>query len=232
MKTIFTTLLLFVFSLSSVYAQNDDYSKLTLKISGLRVVADENDNIEGKDLTISNDYGFEIGLNYFFNKNIAVEFSLASSKHKAVLQYNGIEYIGGYYDIGKLTMVPINLNFQYYFYFNKFKPYLGAGINYSSFYVKDKELIGGVYGGKFDDAIGFILQGGINYDINKKWFVNLDLKKLFLTTDMTTYNGWCGTAAKGMAMEPCPDYNIEEVIEEVDINPLSLGLGIGYNFGW
>ncbi len=234
MKTLFATLLFLIFTLSNLIAQNNNYSKWAVRLNALSVSPNEGDNIEEGDLTMTNVFGFEIGLNYYFNKNISVEFSLASSKHKAFLQYKGIEYVAVYnYDIGDVMILPANLNFQYHFYFKKFKPYIGAGINYTSFIVKqDNDIIGGVRGGEFDDAFGFVIQGGINYDINNKWFINLDLKKLFLSTDMTTYHGWCGTPAKGMVAIPCPDYNVEEIIEEVDINPLSIGLGIGYKFDW
>ncbi|MEN8126043.1 MAG: OmpW family outer membrane protein [Bacteroidota bacterium] len=238
MKTLFTALFFLVFGLSTINAQNNDYSKMTLTLSGLSVMPDESDDIEGKNLKISNEYGFEIGLSYFFTKNLATEFSLAYSKHEAVLQYNGIEYNSrGYYYIGDITIIPVNLNLQYHFYVNKFRPYLGAGFNYTAFPVsQDYYLIGGVSGGEIDDTFGFVLQGGINYDINKKWFLNFDIKKLFLSTDLTYHRGYCPSyeelKAKSIVAVPCPDYIVEDIIEEIEIDPLSIGFGVGYKFDW
>jgi len=59
--------------------------------------------------------------------------------------------------------------------------------------VKGEELLGGVDGGEFDSTFGFALQGGIDYEINNRWFVNFDIKQKFISTDMTIYHGWCGT---------------------------------------
>ncbi len=229
MKNLFT--FLFILGISIIHAQNDDYSKMTLRISGLRVMPDENDTVVERDLTMTNEFGFEIGLNYFFNKNISTEFSLMNSNHKTKIQY--FDFDQHRYSIGDVNIVPLNLNFQYHFILNNFRPYLGAGINYTFFYVKSEDIIGGVHGGEFDSTFGFALQGGIDYDINNRWFVNFDIKQMFISTDMTTYHGWCGTPAKStntkMAI-PCPDYNVEDVVNKVDINPLSIGLGIGYKF--
>jgi len=230
MKTLFPTLVLLIFTVSTINAQNDNYFDWSLRLSGLSVMPVESDGVEGRDLTMSNEFGFEIGLNYFFNKNISTELSLGSSSHETIIQYDDWEQHR--YSIGDVRIIPIDLNFQYHFDLNKLKPYVGAGVNYTFFYVEEEMLAGGVNGGKFDNAFGFVLQGGIDYAINDKWYINLDLKKLFLSTEMTTYHGWCGDefAAKAIVAVPCPDYNVEEIVEKVDINPLSIGLGIGYKW--
>ncbi len=96
--------------------------------------------------------------------------------------------------------------------------------------MKGEELLGGVDGGEFDSTFGFALQGGIDYEINNRWFFNFDIKQKFISTDMTIYHGWCGTPSKSQMAIPCPDYNVEDVVEKVKINPLSFGLGIGFRF--
>lgn len=231
MKTQFNTLLLFILTVSTIYAQNDNPSKWSLQLNALYISPFQSDPIEGGDLEMSNAFGIDIGLNYFFTKNIATNFSLGYSNHETKIQYS--DYEQHRYSIGDVIMVPLNLSVQYYFILNDFRPYVGVGINYTHFYVKEEELTGGVYGAEFDSTLGFALQGGVNYDINKKWFVNFDIKQMFTSTDMTTYHGWCGTPAKSTSIKvavPCPDYNVEDVVNKVDINPLSIGLGIGYKF--
>ena len=231
MKTIFKSLLLFIVSVSTIYAQNDNASKWSLQLNAVYVSPFENTPIEGDDLVMGNTFGFEIGLNYFFTKNISTNFSLGYSNHETKIQYSDFEQHR--YSIGDVKMVPLNLSFQYHFILNNFRPFLGAGINYTQFDVKGEELIGGVYGGEFDSSFGFTLQGGVLYDINKKWFVNFDIKQMFISTDMTTYHGWCGTPAKSINTKmatPCPDYNVEDVVNKVSINPLSIGLGLGFKF--
>ncbi|NOQ91985.1 MAG: outer membrane beta-barrel protein [Flavobacteriaceae bacterium] len=228
MKTQLKTLLFFIFIISTLNAQKDSNSKWAIQLNVINVLPNESDPIEGGSLTMSDAFGFEIGINYFFNNNISTEFTLGSSNHETKIQYSYFEQHR--YIIGDVLIIPLNLNFQYHFYLNKFKSYLGAGINYTFFNVKEEELIGGVDGGEFDSTFGFVLQGGIDYEINNRWFVNFDIKQMFISTDMTIYHGWCGTPAKSQMAIPCPDYNIEDVVEKVDINPLSFGLGIGYKF--
>ncbi len=231
LKTLFKTLLLFILNVSAINAQNDSFSKWAVQLNATNILTNENDPIKGGDLVMGNAFGFEIGLNYFFTKNISTELSLGYSNHETKIQYSDFEQHR--YSIGDVYMLPLNLNFQYHFILNNFQPYVGAGINYTHFYVKQEELIGGVNGAEFDSTFGFALQGGIIYDINKKWFVNFDIKQMFISTDMTTYHGWCGTPAKSTYTKvaiPCPDYNVKDVVNKVDINPLSLGLGIGYKF--
>jgi outer membrane protein len=54
------------------------------------------------------------------------------------------------------------------------------------------------------------LQFGVDYMLNEHWLVNVDVKKLFLSTDVSL-NGGAITA-------------------DVDINPWIVGAGIGYRF--
>lgn len=64
----------------------------------------------------------------------------------------------------------------------------------------------------YDDAVGFSMQGGLDFDLNDYWFLNLDIKKLLLKTDVEVDTG-------------------EDVIPViVDINPWIIGLGIGVKF--
>ena len=231
MKTLFTTLFFFIFTFSNLMAQNDDYSKWSVRLNATDTFTNESDPIEGGDLVMGNGFGFEAGVKYFFNKNLATEFSLGNSKHTTKIQYADFEQHR--YPIGDVYMVPLNLIFQYHFILNDFRPYLGVGVNYTFFYVDEEEITGGVHGGKFDSSIGFTLQGGLIYDISNRWFVNFDLKQMFISTDMTTYHGWCGTPEKSTFTKvavPCPDYNVEDVVNKVTINPLSIGLGIGFKF--
>ena len=231
MKFLTTVILFYIVTTSTIQAQNDDYSKWSIRLSATNVLTNESDQIEEGDLSMGNTFGFEVGVKYFFNKNIATELTIGDSNHNTKIQYNDFDQHR--YDIGDVYMVPLNLIFQYHFILKDFRPYFGVGINYTFFYVKEKELIGGVYGGEFDSTFGFALQGGVIYDINNRWFVNFDLKQMFISTDMTTYHGWCETPAKSTYAKiaiPCSDYNVEDVVNKVGINPLSIGVGIGFKF--
>jgi outer membrane protein len=61
-----------------------------------------------------------------------------------------------------------------------------------------------------DDSWGFALQGGVDVEIGKGWYLNADIKKVWLDTDAS----WQGTAAKA----------------DVTVDPLIASVGIGYRF--
>ena len=81
------------------------------------------------------------------------------------------------------------------------------GVNYTIFYGVDEGDLDDI---EYDNSFGFSLQAGLDYNLNDKWFLNLDVKKLFLKTDVTV-NG-------------APDTS------EVNIDPLIVGLGVGMKF--
>ena len=115
--------------------------------------------------------------------------------------------------LGDVWLLPPTLNLQYHFYAGDLKPYLGAGVNYTIFYNEDK---GDVLDMNYDDSFGVSFQGGIDYFLNDKWFVNLDFKYLILSTDVEAT----------LATEP----GFIRVPVDVDIDPLIIGLGVGFRF--
>ncbi|MBN8086385.1 OmpW family protein, partial [Vibrio vulnificus] len=63
-----------------------------------------------------------------------------------------------------------------------FKPYVGAGVNYTIFY---NEKSGAAKDIKYDNKFGWGYQFGFDIDLSDKFFINVDFKKLFLKTDVT-----------------------------------------------
>lgn len=178
---------------------SDNYSKWQIRFRALSVIPSPSDNIDGVDVDISTAFTPEFDFTYFFNKNVAAELILATTKHDVEIE-NGA-------DLGHVWLLPPTLNLQYHFYANDFKPYVGAGINYTIFY--------GVDGGDLDDidyenTVGFSLQAGVDYNLTEKWFLNFDIKKLFLETNVT------------------PEGATES--SKVGIDPLIIGLGVGMKF--
>ena len=64
----------------------------------------------------------------------------------------------------------------------------------------------------YETALGYAFQLGADYMLNDKWFINVDLKRLFLSTDVTVDATSALDATVGA---------------EVDINPWIIGLGLG-----
>jgi outer membrane protein len=113
--------------------------------------------------------------------------------------------------------LPPSLLLQYHFMPKaKFKPYVGAGLNYTKF-IRTKargtgESVLGMSGVELDDSFGIVVQVGADYQLNDRWYMNVDLKYI----DMST------TATANSLLGP--------VRVDVDINPVVVGVGLGYRF--
>ena len=212
-KLLFLAGLLFTVSLS---AQN-----WQVRLRGVAVQPNEKAEVStiGGDVNISNSFIPELDFTYFFNKNVAAELILGTTKHDVKTTGSNLTAIGGpasaEVDLGSVWLLPPTLTLQYHFYPTKtLKPYLGAGLNYTIFYSVDEGSV--VKGLDYDNAVGFALQGGFDYMLNDKYFLNFDIKKLFLKTDV---NVDATNLASGL-----------KIPAEVNINPLLIGFGVGMKF--
>ena len=212
-KLLFLAGLLFTVSLS---AQN-----WQVRLRGVAVQPNEKSEVSaiGGDVNISNSFIPELDFTYFFNKNFAAELILGTTKHDVKTTGSNLTAIGGpasaEVDLGSVWLLPPTLTLQYHFYPTKtLKPYLGAGLNYTIFYgVKS----GDVKDVKYDNTFGFALQGGVDYMLTDKYFLNFDIKKLFLKTDVDVD---ASNAVPGATSVPA----------KVNIDPLLIGFGVGMKF--
>ena len=165
----------------------------------------------------------DIDITYMTSKNVGIELLLdLSSKH----DINGTGNLAGV-KVGDVTVLPPALIAQYHFSPNSnIRPYAGAGINYTMFFSESTTsqfttTMGAVLaptvvtstGVEVDPAFGLVLQAGVDIDINKDWYFNIDAKYISLdTTADVSVNG-----AKAATID-------------FDLNPLVLGVGIGTYF--
>lgn len=195
--------------------KSDDFKKWQARFRVITVIPNESATIEtiGGDVEISTAVVPEFDFTYFFNENWAAELILGTTKHDVNTKSSDLTAIGGAtdadVDLGSVWLLPPTLTLQYHFATDGLRPYLGAGINYTIFYGVDE---GSVVGVEYDNAVGFAFQGGFDYDLNEKWFLNLDVKQILLSTDVKVD---AGAAVVGA---------------DVDINPLIIGFGIGMKF--
>lgn len=142
----------------------------------------------------------ELDFSYFVTNNLALELILATRKH---------DVSAGGAPVGTVKHLPPTVTLQYHFLPDqKFRPYVGAGLNYTRFY--DVNLAGGTL--KLDKSSwGPAVQVGMDIEINKKFFFNADVKKIWMDTDVKS-------AATG-----APVANLK-------INPWIFGIGVGMKF--
>lgn len=200
-KTFITSLLM----ASSLSAFADHHWMVrTRAISIMPEVSGSPDTIGG-DVRINNQSVPELDFSYFFSKNFAVELILATANHQVGVKNSSL----GNVDLGSVSLLPPTLLAQYHQEWGNFKPYLGAGINYTIFYDAQSGDVNSV---KYDNSMGYALQVGLDYKITEEVYLNLDVKKLYLDTTATVKAGAATVEA------------------EVDIDPLIVGVGIGYRF--
>lgn len=139
----------------------------------------------------------EVDLTYFFTKNIAIEAIAATTRHSVTLNSA---------DLGKVSVLPPTVTLQYHFNpEGRVQPYVGAGINYTRFY--NVQLASGLDVDK--NSWGGALQVGTDIAIDKNSYINLDVKKIYIQTDVKN-NGTYLTTLK--------------------LDPVVWGVGYGFRF--
>lgn len=164
-------------------------------------------------LDISNQVIPELDISYFFTSNIAAELILGVTRHHVT----GTGTLAGL-DIGKTTLLPPTLTLQYHFTnFGAFKPYIGAGVNYTVFFNNSAANVPfaglAVTNLHVSNAWGGAVQFGFDYMLDRHWGLNVDVKKLWLQPNYSaTVNGTI------------------PVIGTAHIDPWLVGGGVTYKF--
>ena len=195
-------------------SKSNEFKRWQVRLRAVGVAPDESAKIGiiGGDVAISNALIPELDFTYFFTEHFAAELILGTAKHDV----KAVNTAAGNVDLGSVWLLPPTLTAQYHFYTSDqkvFKPYIGAGVNYTLFYnVKS----GDVAGVEYDNALGYAAQVGFDLMLDDTFFINFDAKRLFLSTDVTVD---ASNLAPGLSIPA-----------EVDINPWLIGVGVGMKF--
>jgi outer membrane protein len=150
-----------------------------IRVRALGVITNDSGSINGipgSDLSYSDTVIPEFDISYFFTENIAAELILGTTF--AHIKEDGAVGV----PVGKTWLLPPTVTLQYHFTdFGNFKPYVGAGVNYSLFYGESEKP--GFHNLDIDNHFGVALQAGFDYMIDQHWGVNFDVKKIFLKTN-------------------------------------------------
>jgi outer membrane protein len=135
--------------------------------------------VQGADVKAANKVIPELDVSYFFTKNIAAELVLTYP------QTIDINYTSSQTKLGSIKALPPSLLLQYHFTnFGAFKPYVGAGVNYTIFTSRNNLGNGGY--SVDNSSFGAVGQVGMDYMFDKNWGLNLDLKYATMSTNVTT----------------------------------------------
>lgn len=197
-KTLLAVAALCAMTSGAAFAQQSE-SPWMVRVRAVNIDSADKDST-GLGLSLSNKTIPEVDISYFFTPNFAAELILTyPQKHD--LRSNGAK-------IGTLKHLPPSLLAQYHFTnFGAFKPYVGAGVNYTRF--SSAHILDGA--ATIDkDSWGGALQIGFDYMLDKNWSINFDVKKVYIKTDV--YVG--GAKVPG----------------SFKVDPVLVGVGVGYRF--
>ena len=195
-------------------SKSNEFKRWQVRLRAVGVAPDESASIGiiGGDVAISNALIPELDFTYFFTENFAAELILGTAKHDV----QAINTAAGDVNLGSVWLLPPTLTAQYHFYTSDkkvFKPYIGAGVNYTLFYNVKSGAVADV---TFNNALVYAAQLGFDLMLDETFFINVDVKRLFLSTDVSVD---ASNLAPGLIIPA-----------EVDINPWLVGVGVGMKF--
>lgn len=151
-------------------------------------------------VTVNNAIVPELDFTYMILDNVGVELILGMSRHQLT---SNIGHLGG------VNVLPPTLLLQYHFnHAGKVRPYVGAGINYTRFWNSSLNA-GGTPISIKNHSVGPALQAGVDIQMTKNLFFNIDIKKVWMKTDTSLAGTDLGT---------------------LHIDPLIVGVGVGLKF--
>lgn len=191
------------------------FIKPYIGLSNMSDISANAENINGTtggNAVINIDSGFNAGLSggYYYNDNIAVELGWEYRSNESETNVAGaLNYPDGNY-----ASNTFYLNGLYHFStLSNWQPYIGGGLIWMQEVDIDLELEGNELSYSGDGDIGFQALAGVNYQLNKRWAVQLEARYTSITDiDLSGEEGSIGS------------------MSSLDYEPTTLQLGIIYKF--
>lgn len=141
------------------------------------------DNVLGMgSFDVDNNTQLGLTFTWMATDNIGIELLAATPfRHKVGLAATGT--------LATVRQLPPTLMAQYYFFDSnsKLRPYVGAGINYTTFYDTDFNQTGrdaGLSDLSVKDSWGVAGQVGLDYEIDQDWMLNMSVWYMDIDTEV------------------------------------------------
>lgn len=177
----------------------------------------------GAELRVDSNTIPELDFSYYITKNIAAELILAlGSKHDVSISGLAAGAAVTNKNLGEVNLLPPTLTLQWHFNPDQMiDPYVGAGVTYARAMdngLSAQSAVGGLPIRIDRNNWGAALQAGVDVNLENRWLVNFDVKKIFIDTDVKL-NG----AAAGLPAG-------YRKIDNLDIDPWVISVGFGKKF--
>ena len=173
------------------------------------ILPDNSDNTVsriGGHIEVSNSITPEVDLSYFLTNHFALEGEAGVTRNSLTAEKTAL----GTVDVGKVWGAPVLALLQYHLLPHaRWSPYAGVGVAFLRYF--DAQPGGGLVRQlSVRSETGAVFQGGIDVRITDRWYGNLDIKKLLVSSFASVNDG--AITASG------------------HISPIIVGFGIGYRF--
>ena len=166
----------------------------------------------GSTLDLKSGLGVEFDATLMFSDLFGVEFSIGTSAHR--LEFSGGDL--GTIDAGRLWLGALTAIAQYHHpVYGPWDPYVGHGVTWAlPSYRKSGDVEeAGIEEMEFEGGLAGVVQIGVNYQLDHRWYANIDLR----------YTGTTLDAQVRVDGENLPTIKL-------DMKPLIVSLGFGYRF--
>lgn len=199
------------------YAEAGD---VLVRVRGIMVAPTENSGgilptFPTEEVSVNNSFMPEVDITYMVDDHFGLELIAATTKHSASGKTGTT---GGIGKLASTWVLPPTLTAQYHFApAAKVRPYVGAGVNYTIFYSEKPsaglETAVGQTDVNMKSSFGWAAQAGIDFDLNEKIFLNLDIKYVDIDTTARLTTTAIGTQRA-----------------RISLDPIIVGVGVGFRF--
>ncbi len=197
-------------------AQAHEAGDFFLRVGVAQVAPDASSGtVLGGKVDVDDATGLGFSGTWFFSPHWGVEVLAALPFEHDIVGAGALQGV----DIGKTKHLPPTVSLQYYpFASGKFQPYVGIGLNYTTFFDSSTSstldaALDGNTDISLDDSIGLAFQVGADIQLSEHWYFNAAVWKIDIeTTADIAVNGAHAASV------------------DVTLDPLVLMVGVGYAF--
>lgn len=149
-----------------------DHFQVKVGVSGVL----PNESGDPIPVEISDEVVPSLQIEYFFNDHVSAELLCCVATHDVTAAQGAV-------DLGEVTHFPPTVTLKYrWTNFGPVEPYVGAGVNFTSFI--DSAPPAGRHV-EYDSSVGPALQAGVDYRLDDHWALNFDVRRIWINTDVS-----------------------------------------------